>query len=74
MDTFFSSVVHVCVCMYYLCMYARMDGWTDEWMYVYNYECIHTCVCVCAHTYNYESMHTHVCTYMHEFPWNSIVV
>ena len=70
MDPFFSRVVHVCVCI----MYARMDGWIDEWMYVYNYKCIHTCVCVCAHTYNYESMHTHVCTYIHEFAWNCIVV
>ena len=44
MDPFFSSVVHVCVCI----MYARMDGWIDEWMYVYNYECIHT-LCMCVH-------------------------
>ena len=55
-------------------MYARMDGWIDEWMYVHNYECIHTCVCVCAHMYNYESMHAHVCTYMHEFAWGCISI
>ena len=68
MDPLFSGVVHVCVCI----MYARMDGWIDEWMFAYNYECIHTFVC--AHTYNYESMHTHVYTCMHEFAWNCIVV
>ena len=72
MDPFFSRVVHACVCI--RPMYARMDGWIEEWMSVYNYECIHTCVCVCAHTYNYESIHMHVRTYRHEFAWNCIVV
>ena len=51
-----------------------MDAWIDGWMYAYNYECMHTCVCVCAQTYNYESMHRYVCAYMHEFAGNRIYI
>ena len=56
------TYVHVCTCMYVVCMYMYVCMYV--FMYVYMYVCMYVCTCMYACMYVCVYVRTYVCMYV----------